>query len=296
VTNHHSAFEHCCTLTNLPSIRNANAGTSASPNPLPAIIKPQPYIQLTMGLFEKIFGTDVKIKVQFINNLNGQTIGVSKMNVGQLPETFSVPTTMHIEDSDWTVEEAIPENSIDFVKTKSLVLKMRKTEKISPNDIWYTTPTISNEFPQTVATAKQTEFDIQISEDDYRNREFLNLNALPLIEEEFNGIKDIWEHHSKKSDDYTLFKSCHVRKIIGSPNLTVNFNELKNTLKCISTGQVIINGETLLNGFNITTDNTIYFGTFSNEKVTELCILHWNENSTNEILEINKAFNLVFVN
>ena len=214
-----------------------------------------------MGLFDKLFGTNDKIKVQFIDNLNGQTIGVSDMKADQLPETFSVPTTMHIQDNDWNVEEAIPENSIDFIRTKSLVLKMRKAEKINTNDIWFTTPTISNEFPQTVAAAKQTGFDINIPEDDYRQNEFLNLNALPLVEEEFIGIKNIWNNHSKKSEDYTLFKNCHVRKIVGSPNLRINFNELKRILKCNSTGQVIINGEALENGFTIKTESTTYFGT-----------------------------------
>ena len=248
-----------------------------------------------MRLFDKIFGTNNKIKVQFIDNLNGQTIGVSEMKPDQLPETFSVPTTMHIQDSDWNVEEAIPENSIDFVKTKSLVLKMRKIEKVNPNDIWFTTPPISNEFPQTVATTRQTEFDIHILEDDYRQNEFLNLNALSRNKEEFIGIKNIWDNDSKKSDDYTLFKNCHVRKIIGLPNLTINFNELKTILKCSSTGQVLINGETLQNGFAITTEDTTYFGTLNIDTVTELCISQWNENSTSEILEINKAFNLLFV-
>jgi hypothetical protein len=256
-----------------------------------------PYIlKLTMGLIDKIFGTDNKIKVQFIDNSNGQTIGVSQMKVDQLPETFSVPTTMHIQDSDWNVEEANPENSNDFVKTKSLVLKMRKIEKVNANDIWFTTPTISNEFPQTVPTTRQTEFDIHILEDDYRHKEFLNLNALPLIEQEFIGIKSIWDNDSKKSDDYTIFKNCHVRKVIGSPNLTLNFNELKAILKCGSTGKVLINGESLLNGFAIATENTTYFGTLKIDTVTELCISQWNENSPSEILEINKSFNLLFVN
>lgn len=159
-----------------------------------------------------------------------------------------------------------------------------------------TTPTISNEFPQKVATTRQTEFDIHILEDDYRHKEFLNLNALPLIEQEFIGIKNIWDNDSKKSDDYTLFKNCHVRKVIGSPNLIINFNELKAILKCSSTGLVLINGEALLNGFAITTENTTYFGTLNIDTVTELCISQWNENSTREILEINKAFNLLFVN
>lgn len=249
-----------------------------------------------MGLLDKIFGKSDKIKVQFIDNFNGQTIGVSEMKPDQLPGTFSVPTTMHIQDNDWNVEEAIPENSIDFVKTKSLVLKMRKVEKMNINDIWYSLSTISNEFPQTVAMTQQTEFDIHIHEDDYRQNEFLNINAQALIEEEFIGIKNIWEHHSKKSEEYTLFKNCHVRNVIGKPNLTINFNELKALLKSDSVGQVIINGETLKNGFAIKTDNATYFGTLDNDSVTELFISQWNENATNEIKEVTKVFNLLFVN
>ncbi|MBS0646798.1 MAG: hypothetical protein JSR97_09465 [Verrucomicrobia bacterium] len=249
-----------------------------------------------MGLFDKIFGTNNKIRVQFIDNFNGQTIGVSEMTADQLPETFSMPTTMNIQDNAWNVEEAIPENSIDFIKTKNLVLKMRKVEKMNPNDIWFTTPTISNEFPQLTEKIKETEFDISIHEDDYRQNEFLNQSSLPKIEEEFNGIKDIWTNHSKKSDEYTLFKNCHVRKTIGSPNLTIDFNELKSLLNCDSVGQVIINGNILTNGFAIKTGNTTYFGALSDNTVIELCISQWNDNITKEILGIDKAFNLLFVN
>ena len=237
-----------------------------------------------------------KIKVQLIDNLNGQTIGVSEMTADQLPETFSMPTTMHIQGDDWSVEEAIPENSIDFIKTKSLVLKMRKVENMNPNDIWFTLPTISNEYPQTVAATMQTEYDIQIHEDDYRQNEFLKISALSHIEQEFIGIKNVWENHSKKSNEYTLFKNCHVRKLIGAPNLTINFDKLKTLLNCNAVGQVLINENTLENGFAITTKDTTYFGIINNNMVTELCILQWNENTISEILEINKTFNLLFVN
>jgi hypothetical protein len=48
-----------------------------------------------MRLFDKIFGAD-KIKVQFIDNLTGQSIGVSEMYPNQLPDTFSVPTVSFI--------------------------------------------------------------------------------------------------------------------------------------------------------------------------------------------------------
>ncbi|MDQ8005864.1 MAG: hypothetical protein REI64_13765 [Pedobacter sp.] len=248
-----------------------------------------------MGLFNKVFGTSNKIKVQFIDNFNGETIGVSEMTSDQLPETFSVQTTMHIRDNDWTIEEAIPENAIDFIKTKSLVLKMRKVEKMNPNDIWFTTPTISNEFPQLTEKTKETEFDIFIHEDDYRQNEFLDVRSLTLVREEFKAINDIWTNHSKKSEKYTLFKNCHVRKIIGLPNLNIKFNELKALLKFNSIGQVTINGEVLVNGFAFKTDNTTYFGTLLDETIIEFCIAEWNDNSRNEILEINKTFNLLLV-
>ena len=47
-----------------------------------------------MAIFNKLFGANDKIKVQFIDNSNGQTIGVAEMKMEQLPETFSVSTTM----------------------------------------------------------------------------------------------------------------------------------------------------------------------------------------------------------
>src|SRR6476661_6831797 len=89
---------------------------------------------------------------------------------------------------------------------------------INPKEIWFTAPTISNEFPQTISKTKETEFDIFILEDDYRQNEFLNLSSLPQIEDEFIGIREIWTSHSKKSGGYTLFKNCHVRRVIGLPN------------------------------------------------------------------------------
>lgn len=183
-----------------------------------------------------------------------------------------------------------------FGRTKKTEQETEKVEMINPNDIWFTTPTISNEFPQTIPLTQQTELDIHIHEDDYRQNEFLNLSSLPLVEQEINAIKDVWKNHSKKSDDYTLFKNCHVRNKIGSPNLKIDFSELKTILKSNSFGQVIINGEVLVNGFAIKTLNTTYFGTLNNDIVSELCIAEWNENTTNEILKINKAYNLIFAN
>ena len=183
-----------------------------------------------------------------------------------------------------------------FGRNKKAPQESEKVTMVNPNDLWFTLPTISNEFPQTSPKTKDTEFDIYIHEDDYRQNEFLNGSALSAIQLEFKEIKEIWDNHSKKTEDYTLFKNCHVRKTIGLPNLTINFNELKTLLKFNSVGQVIIDGNALVKGFAFKTENTTYFGTLEDGKVIELCIAQWNEETTNEILKINKAFNLLFVN
>lgn len=183
-----------------------------------------------------------------------------------------------------------------FGQLKKAEQEIQKVEMMSPNDMWFTTPTISNEFPQTIVKTKKTDFDIVILEDDYRQNEFLNVSSLSQIKTEFDAIKEIWISHSKKNEEYTLFKNCHIRKTIGSPNLTIDLNELKTLLRCNSIGQVIINDEVLANGFSLKTDNTTYFGTLNGNKVLEFCIARWNDKTRNEILQVNKAFNLLFVN
>ena len=248
-----------------------------------------------MGLFDKIFGKSNTIKVQFFDSSNGNLIGVSEIPPEQLPETFEIQTTMHLNDEDWTIVEAILPHSREFLESKNLTLKMRKVEKMNPNDLWFTTPTISNEFPQTNIKTKDSEFDICIHEDDYRQKEFLNISSLPKIEIEIKAIKEVWTNHSKKKEKYTLFKNCHSRNTIGLANLSLNFNEIQNLLNSNSIGQVIINGEILSNGFGLKTENTTYFGTLTDGKVVELCISQWNDKTTNEILKLNKEFNLLFV-
>jgi hypothetical protein len=183
-----------------------------------------------------------------------------------------------------------------FGQTKKTEQEFEKVETMNPNDMWFTTSTISNEIPQTAPKTKETDFDIVIHDDDYRQNEFLNISSLPQIQVEFNAIQEIWANHSKKSEEYTLFKNCHVRKTIGLPNLTINLNELKVLLGCNSVGQVIINGEVLIDGFALETENTTYFGTLNGDKVIDFCIAEWNDNTRNEILEVNKAFSLLFVN
>jgi hypothetical protein len=248
-----------------------------------------------MGLFDKVFGTN-KIKVQFIDNSTGQILGVSEMQADQLPETFSAPTTMHIQDSEWSVEKATPESSVDFIKSKQLVLKLRKIEKINLQDILYTLPTISNEIPQTVDNSKYNDFKVSIHEDDWRQKEFLKPSSFPLVDIEVSKIKDILTNESKQvNNSFTGFKNCHARSTIGAPDLSIDFEELKNLLNVSKVGGLKVNNEYVQDSFSLQTEHTTFYGTVANDKITQFCISDWSANTHSEILKVVNQFDLIFI-
>jgi hypothetical protein len=194
-----------------------------------------------MGLFGKIIDKNDKIKVQFIDNSNGKTIGVSEMQADQLPETFSVSTTMHIQENDWHVEQAIPENSADFIKSKQLVLKMRKIEYVNPNDIWFSLPTIENTFPNLISQALFTDFAIQIHEDDWLQQEFISASNAEQIENMLDQIKESAEDR-QENDGITTYKKCFPRQFPTSKiKDTILLTDIQKALESDKLGSLRIN-------------------------------------------------------
>lgn len=250
-----------------------------------------------MSLFNKIFGTSNKIKVQFINSLTGESIGVCDMDPEQLPQSFSIATTMQIEGKEWTVEQAFPPESADFIISKQLVLKLREVEYINPENILFSLPTISNEFPPTTNRALFTNFEITIHGDEWRQKEFLNISSFPLVDIETAAIDHIWSNNSREFDNsQTGFNKCHVRETIGEPGLSLDFRQLKALLNISKAGAVKIDDQYVENGFSLKTTLTTYYGILKNKTVTHLCISSFSDDTFEEIQKITEAFNLLFIN
>ena len=251
-----------------------------------------------MSILNKLFGKSNKVRVQFIDALTGNTIGTSKMPPEQLPETFEVQTTMHLNDEDWSIEEAIPAHSKDFLETKELILKMRKVEKINPQDLLYSVPTISNEIPQPFYSGLFNGFEYSILDDDWRQNEFLSRSSFPLIEIEMKKIEELKKNHSKELDSgFTAFKSCHVRDIIGEPKLELSLPIIKDILKTDKVGSLKIatSNQYVKNGFSMKTHYTTFYGIFEDGIVTQFCIGEFTDNTSNEIQNITNEFDLLFV-
>lgn len=247
-------------------------------------------------MFKNLFGNN-KIKVEFINASTGDVIGVSNMKPEQLPETFELETTMSIAGEEWTVVTAEPVHSKDFIASKSLRLMLQKPVYVNPKDILYTLPTISNELPGLIPNAADNGSRISFHEDNWRQREFLRKTSLPFVEVEINAIKNIWKkHHKKVEDRFNAFDALHVRTSIGLPNLDVDFIQLQEYLGATQTGQAFIEEQGFIkNGFSIETRNTVYVGIAANDRVSELCILTFNDQSIHEIGGLTRLFDLLFV-
>lgn len=199
-----------------------------------------------MGLFDKILGKNDKIKVQFIDNSNGEIIGVSELQPDQLPTTFSVQTTMHIQENDWSVEQAIPENVEEFVKTKQLILKMRKIEYANPNDIWFSLPTIENSFPNLTNQPLFTDFTIQIHGDDWLQQEFVSVENSEHIENMLDQIRESAKEN-KESDEMIIYKKCFARQLpISKLKDTIYLSDIQKEFEAEKIGSLSFSND---NGF-----------------------------------------------
>lgn len=271
-----------------------------------------------MGLLDRIFGkkknkskeihSDETVKrpssqplpktvsVQFIDASSNRVFATSEMPLDKLPETFEVQTNMFINDEEWSVEEAIPAHSKDFIQSKKLTLKLRKIEYVDPKNILFSLPTISNELPQRSNESIYKDFEHVTIEDDWRQMEFLKKSVVSKIEVEINEIEKVkQEDRIEVESGFSAYKNCHIRGTIGEPHLEIPLEKLKRILKTEEIGSLKIKNEFVKDGFALKSEFSTFYGIEENGIVNQLCVGGYTENTPKDIDEIVQAFNLVFV-
>ncbi len=208
-----------------------------------------------------------KIKVTFIDNSNGETIGVTELTSEQLPKTFAQQTTMHILEDDWNVEEAIPENSEDFIKSGELILKMRKIEHMNPNDIWFSLPTLEDNLPKMTNQPIFRDFAIQIHHDDWLQQEFISKENSMYIDDLLIKI----EESAKECDDtgeITIYKNCFVREF-PTEKITqkIHLSDIQKKLDAKEIGSLSFGDDNFAeNVFVIAAFGTYFYGELDNDR------------------------------
>jgi hypothetical protein len=161
-----------------------------------------------------------RVKVTFINNVSGEIIAVSKMKPEQLPESFDKPTTMHLQEDEWTVAKADPVSRKQFAISGNLTLHLDPVDRFDPEKVLFTLPTISSELPGTVESRLFSDFILTLHEDDWRQNEFLPIGLLSTIQEEMASVEAIL-FPDEGSEETFGYKTIHVRSKIGARHLTI---------------------------------------------------------------------------
>lgn len=148
-----------------------------------------------------------KIAVTFIDDVTNETIGVTKMPPGDLPETFEIATTLHLGDVDWSVVDATPRTRAEYSKSGSLTVRLRRIEKIDPGKLLYSLPSICDYIPP-LGNEPVSKDDCLLAEDDWRQLELVAGQFVAEADAEIDAIRRIHEHAKAQVG----WREIHVRR------------------------------------------------------------------------------------
>jgi hypothetical protein len=153
-----------------------------------------------------------EIEVTFIDAATGERFERIVVPATQLPNTFELQTTLSLGDVEWSVESATPPTRAEYERTKTLVLHLRKIERVDPKSILFSLPTIENTSP--AAGGDPTIGDeLVMHEDDWRQLELISLVHEDILDEELDAIADVRLNHAAGVG----FKKIYVRSRIPHP-------------------------------------------------------------------------------
>lgn len=125
-----------------------------------------------------------------------------------------------------------------------------------------------------------------LSEDDWRQIEFISTSYEDKIKMEFEGIKDIAKNYSVKlNENQYAFKKIHLRQLIPNPiegNITLsslvdnNYEVMKVQISDNFQGEII-------NGFAFVKYGVTFYGNTENNRIVNLCIKEIDYNAVDEL-------------
>jgi hypothetical protein len=158
-----------------------------------------------------VAGDDV-VEVVFVDGATGTEIGRSKLSREQVPASFETHTTVDLGDTKWLVDRADPARHAGVAAARTIVLTVRRLDRLPPGDLLFSLPAICDALPA-VAGAGQTAAALQIHEDDWRQVEMVSAALRDVVLAELRAIRVIHDEHARHDADGRLagFDAVHVR-------------------------------------------------------------------------------------
>jgi len=155
-----------------------------------------------------------RITVMFMDE-TGKVFAHGDFPPESLPESFKARTTMEIHGQNWDVLKAEPLTREQAQQSGQLSLTLRKVEKIAVGNIFYSTPSISDDLPSMQrASTKEGKRPFSIPEDDWRGIELISDEFVEVAKSELQQIERI---HQECRVGNTGWREIHVRKNLPLP-------------------------------------------------------------------------------
>jgi hypothetical protein len=242
----------------------------------------------------------LNIEVTFIDDLTGESLGTTHIPANNLPDVFERNTTIDLSHADWQVMNARPKTRAQYTKSKSLILWIRRIEKINSNDILYSLPSICDVIPD-LNDRSLSGNELTIAEDDWRQFELVSSKLADKVDREIAKIRSIHE----LATDGVGWREMHIRTkpeipIVGNIALTHLASILQVSTK--STGITYDGAQSpIADGYSFTlNDDFSIYGVAPNSKIQVIAIgqaanILPNLESIDRLQQLARKFNLDLV-
>ncbi len=141
---------------------------------------------------------------------SGATLTETEIASDQLPPTFAESTTLSLGGESWSVVDADPLTAAERLRSGRVQLTLRRMTPMSPGDILFSLPTISDELPP----CEPGTAGLSLHEDDWRQ---IELCAAVLDETIAECIARIELIAGEKKHPSGAFKEIHIRRELPDP-------------------------------------------------------------------------------
>ena len=198
------------------------------------------------------------VEVTLIDDVSGETMGVTQLSAEDLPESFDPNTTLHLGQEDWSVVDAKPTTRAQCAESGALVLRLRRIEKIDPGNVVYSLPSICDWIPP-LSEEPLTGEEFLLADDDWRQFEFVSQELAEEVDEEIEKIR--WIHENAAGQ--VGWRKIHLRKKPQPPLVREKaLTDLATALRVATPSGVTYRGAQarIVDGYSITSDGgfTVY--------------------------------------
>jgi hypothetical protein len=185
------------------------------------------------------------IRVTLIDANTNSVFAITDLPPDQLPESFELSTTMHLGEEEWQVEGADPPHRAGYLAAGSLRLVLRRVERIDPNTILFSLPTLEDALPPMKELADGRSA-FAMDGDDWRQREFVSERFAAEVESEMAEIRKI--HAERMGVGY---ERVHMRSKVPHPldGVVLTVPDVQEGLGGGVAGPLTVGGGLVIGGF-----------------------------------------------